>query len=1044
VLEGGAGDDSLDGGAGTADIAVFADARAHYVGFLLDGALTVQHAQDGSDTLTGIEVLRFADGDVSVADFIAQISVDGDDTLVGTEGADSLRGFGGNDTLSGLGGNDTLRGDDGDDLLDGGAGADAMAGGAGNDSYVVDNAGDTVTEAAGGGHDIVTASISATLAAEAEELWLTGGALDGTGNAGANRLVGTAAANRLDGAGGADLMEGGLGDDIYVIDHAGDAAVEAAGGGTDTVLASVAATLGEALENLVLTGAAALSGTGNALANRITGNAAANVLAGGEGDDILTGGGGADTIDGGAGAADVAVFAGSFAAYGFARSGAVFTVSGGADGPDQVQGVEIFRFADGDRSAFEIASKLPTQQDDWLVGTAGEDEIDALAGHDTVEGLGGKDYLKGGAGNDHMMGGADEDKLEGGDGADTLDGGAGKDDMAGGAGDDTYILDSAEDVVIENSGEGFDTVRAGFSYTLANDAVEAVLLTGTAAIDATGTPFANALTGNAAANRLDGREGNDTLSGGDGNDTLTGDQGNDSLDGGAGTGDVAVFSGDRGDYALSVSHGVFTVSGGGDGTDMVAGVEIFRFADGDIAAQALLAALPTEGDDVLTGTAGADILAGAGGNDTLDGQAGNDSLSGDAGDDTLRGGAGTDTLAGGAGADLLDGGTGNDAMNGGAGDDVFIVDAGGDTVSEAAAGGSDTVRASVSHTLASHVEMLVLTGTAAINGTGNTLSNTITGNAAANTLNGGSGADVLDGGEGNDSYVIDNAGDMILDSGGWDSVQSIIAFVLPDGLEKLTLTGSAGLAGTGNAADNELVGNSGANALSGGLGNDLLNGGGGNDAMAGGGGDDLYIVAQSGDTVIESAGEGFDTVESSVAHTLAAHVEKLVLTGSSGLAGTGNAAANTIHGNSGGNVLSGRDGDDWLAGNAGNDTLNGEAGADTLVGGAGTDRLTGGAGADMFVFARNEGLDTVLDFALAEDLIGISATSFGSRLVPGALDPARLAFGSAIGPGGQFVYTAATGVLAWDNDGAGGASAATVATFSTRPALSAADFVVLG
>jgi hypothetical protein len=122
-----------------------------------------------------------------------------------------------------------------------------------------------------------------------------------TGNAQQNELEGTAGNDCIDGKGEADTMYGLGGDDRYTVNVAGDEVIEGAEEGNDTVRASATFVLPAHVEQLVLTGANAINGTGNSLANNITGNGAPNVLNGSGGKDVLKGLGGSDRLVGGAG-----------------------------------------------------------------------------------------------------------------------------------------------------------------------------------------------------------------------------------------------------------------------------------------------------------------------------------------------------------------------------------------------------------------------------------------------------------------------------------------------------------------------------------------------------------------------------------------------------------------------------------------------------------------------------------------------------------------------------------------------------------------------
>jgi Ca2+-binding RTX toxin-like protein len=301
------------------------------------------------------------------------------------------------------------------------------------------------------------------------------------------------------------------------------------------------------------------------------------------------------------------------------------------------------------------------------------------------------------------------------------------------------------------------------------------------------------------------------------------------------------------------------------------------------------------GADQITGSSGSDTLLGFNGNDTLNGGNGADNLYGGLGNDTYvvdnaddvvteNAGAGTDTvkssitytltdnvenltligttalngtgnglkniLTGNAAANSLNGGAGADKLIGGLGNDTYFVDNTGDAVTENAGAGTDTVNSSITYTLTANVEKLTLTGTTALNGTGNALNNTLTGNTAANRLNGGAGADKLIGGLGNDTYIVDNTGDVVTENtgAGTDTVNSSITYTLTANVENLTLTGTTALNGTGNALNNTLSGNVAANRLNGGAGNDTILGLAGNDFLTGGNGTDKLTGGAGADT----------------------------------------------------------------------------------------------------------------------------------------------------------------------------------------------------
>lgn len=184
-------------------------------------------------------------------------------------------------------------------------------------------------------------------------------------------------------------------------------------------------------------------------------------------------------------------------------------------------------------------------------------------------------------------------------------------------------------------------------------------------------------------------------------------------------------------------------------------------------------------------------------------------------------------------------------------------------------------------------------------------------------------------------------------------------FGIPNASERaeandVVATSLSGRTISGTSGNDRLNGTDGDDTLYGYAGYDVLDGRAGADAMHGGTGNDVYYVDHPGDQVYERAGEGDDTVYSTVSYSLVGKVvENLTLTGTESINGTGNSLHN------------------WLTGNAACDALDGGALNDTLNGKGGSDLLIGGAGNDRFVFddARDARGDTVVDFEHGADRI---------------------------------------------------------------------------
>jgi Ca2+-binding RTX toxin-like protein len=482
---------------------------------------------------------------------------------------------------------------------------------------------------------------------------------------------------------------------------------------------------------------------------------------------------------------------------------------------------------------------------------------------------------------------------------------------------------------------------------------------------------------------ITGTGAGETLVGGTGNDLIQGLGGDDILNGGP--------AGDMPDTdTLDGGDGIDTFRAGDDAS----GTRTGQAVTVDLALGTATYFYPSlnqnfDTDTLISienaiGTNLADTLRGDGGANRLEGLAGNDTLEGQGGDDVLIGGLGADRLIGGAGVDQ---------MIGGAGDDTYEVTEAGDTVVEAVGEGVDIVYSYLStYTLADNVENLALAGSAQT-GIGNALNNTLYGNDLANVLDGGAGADVLSGYGGDDTYIVDNTGDIIAENvnGGTDTVQSSVNFTLATYVENLTLTGAA-LTGAGNSAANVLIGNAQNNTLSGFAGDDSLTGGAGDDTLDGGDGVDTAIYSGARSAYTITTVQGRTTITGPDGTDTLTNVERLQFTDQVVILSnvvTGTDAAETVTGTADSDTINALGGGDTVYGLGGDDIIDGGTGADLLVGGDGDDILFGGPGTPTGGFNPNYDNDVLNGGA------GIDTFRAGYETDGNAKVTVRLAAGTA-------------------------------------------------
>ena len=877
TLQGNIGTDTLIGGIGNDTYAIDnSDAIIEAINAGIDTvAAPFTHSIANTGNLENIELLGTENIDAT--------GNSGNNQLLGNSGNNYLVSGNGDDVLNGDSGDDILNGGLGNDLLEGGLGKDILLGKSGDDTYVLSNSediNDVIIELSG--IDQVNSVFSYTIQDDIENLVLIGEEdIDGTGNSAANSLIGNDEDNILDGLGGGDIMAGGLGDDTYIVEQNTDLIVEEGTRDTDTVESSLNYSLGNNLENLVLTGTAT-TGTGNELKNYLIGNEGNNNLSGNDNDDTLDGGVGNDTLDGGVGRDSLMGNDGNDSLMGDDGND---TLDGGIGDDTMIGGIGndvyvvnvsqdvvtetstitsetdlvkssvSYTLGDnleklelsGTRNLAGRGNELNNRIDgnegrnnifgyegkDTLVGNDSDDALIGDTGNDSLDGGDGNDFLNGGDDNDTLKGGTGDDRLIGYTGNDSLDGGTGADSLLGGLGDDTYIVDNFGDVVIPSgAADGVDVVKASISYRLGNH-LENLTLTGSDNINGVGNTLDNIMLGNSKSNVMEGRDGNDSIDGSTGDDLLKGEAGDDSLKGNTGN-DTLIGSTGNDYYDVNSIEDVIIEN-------------------------------TNEGIDEVYSTASSYVLS-----DNIENLIlGGSSLSG-------TGNSLNNTITGNSRSNFLDGGAGKDTMIGGTGNDNYIVDTPQDVIEETSTSVTeiDSVYSPINYTLDDgyNVENLILTGTGNRIANGNSLNNLLIGNSGNNTLrgndgndvlNGGLGIDTLIGGSGNDSYILDRTPDVITElfNGGLDVVQSLNDYTLANNVENLILLGDEDLKGTGNTLANLITGNSGDNELEGGSENDTLIGGAGDDILNGGIANDRLYGRSGADEFLYDSGVAFSAAD---------------------------------------------------------------------------------------------------------------------------------------------------------------------------------------